>query len=230
MENFEITYYLSGQQLLLLLSLIDQRPVAGLPPVEAPEDWQKISLSLFEEGRLYFENGQCAMDQELSALLLTMKDAEQICAIYGKRPSPSVQLIYQGKQLTLLELLSDGKNRLRRIEPAEAGQMLMEILMPAYPMPEALLDSLTENQIISSSLSRWESQSASLVDSVPLWMQIPEVVGVLDRWSQGIQTRWIWIEDMDASLVLFQAQGETRSILDTASYRRALLRELRLEV
>ena len=170
------------------------------------------------------------MDQELSALLLTMKDAEQICAIYGKRPSPSVQLIYQGKQLTLLELLSDGKNRLRRIEPAEAGQMLMEILMPAYPMPETLLDSLTENQIISSSLSRWESQSASLVDSVPLWMQIPEVVGVLDRWSQGIQTRWIWIEDMDASLVLFQAQGETRSILDTASYRRALLRELRLEV
>ena len=93
MENFEITYYLSGQQLLLLLSLIDQRPVAGLPPVEAPEDWQKISLSLFEEGRLYFENGQCAMDQELSALLLTMKDAEQICAIYGKRPSPSAQIV-----------------------------------------------------------------------------------------------------------------------------------------
>lgn len=229
MDNFDFAYYLSPQQLLLLLSLIDRRPVAGLPPVEEKEDWQKVSMSLIEDGRLRCEGGQLVMDAGLSELLLTMKGAECVYMLYGNGQEPDVLALYPGMRPALMEFLPDGKNRLRGVAAAEIGQLVLSRLVPDYPVPEALLTSLPEDAILRECLRRWEAKDISLRDPPSLWLQVPEVRGVLERWTPEARVRWIWIEDKAAGLILCQDLDGARAALDTASQRRSLLRKLGLE-
>jgi len=228
-DSFEFAYFLSRQQLLLLLSLIDQRPVAGLPPVEEKESWQKVSLSLVEDGRLRCEDGRLVMDAGLSELLLAMKDADCVCMLYGNRPQPSAMALYPGRPPVLLEFLPDGKDRLHGTEAAEIERLISTVLMPEYPAPEALLVSLEENEILRECLRRWEARDISIEDPPALWMQIPEVRGVLERWTPEARVRWIWVEDEAAGLILCQDSDGVRAALDTASRRELLLGKLRWE-
>lgn len=229
MDEFEIAYYLDRQQLLFLLSLIDRRPVIGLPPVEETEDWQKVSLTLLRDERLYYQDGRLVMDKNLGVLLLAMKDAQQVCAIYGKYPEPVSNVLYCGKRPVLLELLPDGKLRLRQAKEAELKQLLTEALMPASPMPEALLETLPWDETLRACLAEWERRDIPLTAPVSPWVQMKEVRGVLDcRMPDGL-VRWIWIDDTAAGLIVRQDEHGTGSALDTASQRQTLLRELRLE-
>ncbi len=93
-------------------------------------------------------------------------------------------------------------------------------------MPEALLVSLPEDELLGECVRRWETRNISLADSPLLWLQIPEVCGVLERWTPETRTRWVWVEDQAAGLILNQDANRTRAALDTASQRRLLLREL----
>lgn len=226
METFEIAYYLSGQQLLLLLSLIDQRPVAGLPPIAEPEDWRETSLSLLRDRRLRYEDGRLVMDGDLGGLLLDLKNAERIYALYGG--SPAVRVAYAGEGSVLLELLPEGNCRLRRLEAAELRQLVGE-LAPVRPMPEALEDSLPDDAALRERLSRWEEDAVPPEASPALWQRLEEVRGILEYQLSGERIRWIWVEDGMAGLLLRQDRRGTRAELDTASRRQSLLRELGLE-
>lgn len=225
MNEFKISYYLDLRQLLLLLSLIDQRPVIGLPQIDRPEDWQPTALSLLRDERLRCENGQLVMDRELSAPLLAMKNAERVCALYGKQPEPGARILYRGKRQAMLELLPGDHVRLSQVETEEVRELLEAALSRCRPMPEALLVSLPEDEIIQESLKRWEARALSLTEPPARWLELEEVPCVLEC----RETRWIWIEDPAAGLILQQDQDGTRAELDTASRRQALLRELGLE-
>lgn len=229
MDGFEIAYYLNGPQLLLLLSLIDQRPVAGLPSIDEPENWQSVSLSLLQDRRLRFENGQLVMDEDISDLLLAIKNAERIYAVCRKRPEPSVQVLYEGEKTAILELLPDKKTRLRRGEDNALGRLTEELLMPLRPMPDELMDALPDDEIIKGCLDRWTSRRLSPEGDFSLWIQAEEARGVLECLTPETRTRWIWIEDPAASLILRQDQTNTQAMLDTVSQRKSLLRELGLE-
>jgi len=225
-DSFEIAYYLSRQQLLLLLSLIDGRPVAGLPPIKELEDWQKVSLSLVEDGRLRCENGKLVMDAGLSELLLTMKNAKSVYTIYGNGTEPGVMTVYPGEPPALLEFLPDGKVRLCGPELGELGQQVSSRLLPEYPMPGALLVSLPEDELLEECLHRWETRDVSLTDPPFFWLQIPEVRGVLEHWMPEEHTRYIWIEDQAAGIILTQDVNGVQAALDTVHLRQKLLREL----
>lgn len=222
MDEFEIAYYLDRRQLLLLLSLIDQRPVAGLPPVEEPEDWRTVSLSLLEDGRLRCEDGRLVMEEELGGLLLDMKDAGQVWAVYDRRSWGRV--LYQGGRTALLELLPGGKDRLRRAGEGELRQLLEDALTPSSPMPDALLVSLPEDRLLLDCLAGWESISPA--EGPEHWLALEKVRAVVERRGTEGLTRWIRIEDDAASLLLRQDGGGIRAELDTASRRRRLPEEL----
>lgn len=229
MKEFEISYYLDRRQLLLLLSLIDQRPVAGIPPVGEPEDWKSVSLSLLEDGRLRYENGRLVMEEGLAGLLLTMKDAERVYAIHGKRPEPLNCVMYQGGPPAFLELLGDGRVRLSQTDVSRFTELAGAALMPGSPMPEALLTVLPDDELLQECLTRWRAVQVSPEDAFIRWMELEEVRGVLECLSPEACTRLIWVEDVAATLLAVQSREETQVELDTASRRRSLLREMGLE-
>lgn len=229
MDEFEIAYYLTGQQLLLLLSLIDQRPVAGLPRVREPEDWKPVALSLLQEGWLRCEGGQLVMDEGLSGLLLTMKEAAGFCAAYGKRPVPTSQVLYAGRRPALVQLLPEGKCRLYRMETGAFRQLAEERLAPYSPMPEELLVTLPDDPELQACLKRWEEQEITLEDPPELWYRLSEVSGVLEYRTPETHIRWIWVEETASGLLLCQDRNGIHGELDTASRRQALLEGLGLE-
>lgn len=229
MDEFEIAYYLDGQQLLLLLSLIDQKPVVGLPRIEEPENWQSVSLSLLQSGWLRYEADQLRMNKELSELLLIMKAADKILAAYLKASAFTSRIFCAGDQLVSLEFLPNKKYRLRQEKKSELRRRVESLLMSSSPMPETLLDTLSDDVFLRPCLDYWEGQPLSLEDVVALWLQFDEVRGVLECQTLKEKIRWIWIKDRIADVVLRQDLAETRAVLDTVSQQKLLLRELGLE-
>lgn len=229
MDEIEIAYYLDGPQLLLLLSLIDKRPVMGLASIAEPEDWQRVSLSLLEDGRLYCQDGRLVMERELSSLLLTIKDAAQVDTIYGKTPEPALLTLYAGKEPVRLEHLPGGRVRLCRAEKDALLRLTEEYLSPFYPMPEALLATLPEDETLLECLARWEREAVPMDASAALWVRMEEVRGVLERWTPESRNRWVWVEDDAVNLILRQGPGRIRAELDTSLCRQKLERELKGE-
>lgn len=229
MDEFEMVYYLDSRQVLLLLSLIDQRPVVGFPPIEEPEDWGPTALSLFQAGRLRCEGESLIMDETLSGLLLTMKDAKQVCAMYGRGPGFSSCTLYINDRFVLLEHLPGGKCRLHQAGEAEIRELLEKGLMCSHPMPEVLQSALEDDEAFEACLRRWEQRAVALEDSPARWRQFEEVRGVLEYQTPETKVRCVWIEDLIAGIILRQDQNGTHAKLDTVSQRRALLRELEME-
>ena len=229
MSEFEISYYLDRRQLLLLLSLIDQRPVAGLPSAGEPGDWKSVSLSLLEDGRLRYEGGRLVMEEGLGGLLLTVKEAERVYAVHGRRPEPPRRVMYDGKRPALLEFLENGEVRLSRTDASEFMELASVVLMPASPMPEALPASLPDGGPLGECLARWRDAPVSPEESSLRWMEFEEVRGVLECLLPGTWARLVWVEDAAGALLVVQDREGTRAELDTASRRRSLLRRMGLE-
>lgn len=226
MDGFEFAYYLNRRQLLLLLSLIDRRPVAGLPPVEQPTDWREVSLSLLEDGRLLYRDGQLVMNEKISGLLLAIKDARRVCTVHTKGPDLLMQTFYEGERNVLLELLPGGDCRLCSSENGALRHLVQERLFLPNPLPEALLSSLSEDETLQSCLDRWKHREISLEDSSILWLQAEETRGVLDCLTSEYRDRWIWVEDHFTGLILHQDKDGIHAEPDTASRRQAIAREL----
>ena len=224
MDEFEFAYYLNNRQLLLLLSLVDQRPVAGLPPVEEPVDWPAVSLSLLEDGRLFYRDGQLVMGGELSALLLAVKAARRVRTLHGKGTNPLT--FYEGGRTVMLELLPGGSCRLGEVENSEPRRLTQERLFSRNPLPEALLDTLPEDEDLRARLVRWAHMGLSLEAPPGAWLGLEEVRGVVDLLAPERRDRWIWVEDAFTGLILHQDRDGTRVELDTPSRRRTLAREL----
>lgn len=229
MDELEFAYYLDGQQLLLLLSLIDQRPVVGLPEIGKPENWRQVSLPLLQNGWLSYEGGQLVMDARHSAPLLAMKDAARIYAIYGKRPLTVNLVLYDGAQPALLEFMPDGKFRLHLTEEETLRRIVGEVLICAPPMPEELTLSLPDDVLLRECLEKWRTQGISFTDTPGRWLQLEEVRGVLEIQTPETQTRWIWIEEDAADIVVRQDRNGIWAWLDTVSQRKRMMRELELE-
>lgn len=229
MEVFELAYYLDGPQLRLLLSLIDGRAVMGVPPVEEPESWQAVSLSLLEAGRLRCHGERLVMDQELSGLLLGIKDASRVYMVFGKRPDPFALTLYGGRPPVLLEHLPERRVRLSQAEADALPRLTEDCLFPSSPMPEALLASLPDDPALQACLAAWEGQAVLLEDPPARWMDLPQVRGVIDRWTPEGHSRWIWAEDALAGAVLRQDRDGIHAALDTPSRRRELAAELEWE-
>ena len=76
----EYAFFLDELKFLFLLSMLDSRPVVGIPMPDAaqipPETWNQVVLSLVQENRLqYVEHGGLSIHPQLSRLLCCMKDA-----------------------------------------------------------------------------------------------------------------------------------------------------------
>lgn len=229
MDEFEIAYYLEGQQLLLLLSLIDQKPITGLPQIESPKDWGQIALSLLQDARLRCEQDELVMDEALGRLLLDMKAAQCVYAIYSERPVTAGQVLYTGKRSVLLEFMPDGKYRLHQTDTGALRRLLETFPFAKGPVPKVLADTLPDNPAMKERLSDWESQAVTWVDSPMRWLQIGGVRCVLDCQTPELQARWIWLEDELTDIVLKQDKQVLRAQLDTDCQRILLLQELGLE-
>ena len=94
MKSVERAYYLTGRQLLLLLSLIDDRPVRGFAPTETAgtdsNTWKQTALSLTQEGLLVYGPGGAVIDARLEPLLRAMKDSARVLALYSRERMPQI--------------------------------------------------------------------------------------------------------------------------------------------
>lgn len=228
MRELDFAYYLDSRQLLLLLSLIDQRPVYGLPAAGGGtvQDWQEVALSLLLQERLRYQGGNLVMDPRLGKLLLVMKDAEQALALYGKGDDGAFEVIYTGAETVCAEFFPDGGCRLGTGPALSVGDLAEAGLLPRYPAPEAL----EPGEGLKERLAWWEARDISMDDPPARWSAQEGVCGVAERLDRrGGRVRWIWAEDSLAGLLLRQDRQGIRAQLDTQSCRRLLAREWGME-
>lgn len=234
MDELEYAYYLDEWQLLFLLSLIDQRPVAGIfrnaPKTLERGEWQRVALSLLQDRRLYYEGTQLSMEKGLAALLMAMKNAQRVLSVYSKKGACLVRLIYSGKSTAVVEILEGGGFRLHGAERPVLQWLSAEGILPARMEPEELLSTLDANDALRAQMSRWEAQGIPWDAPAIHWGGLPEVQCVIECVvEQERKERWIWVDDPLAGLVLHQERRGIHADLDTESRRRQLIREWGLE-
>lgn len=225
MSEFDFAYYLDQRQLLLLLSLIDQRPVCGIPSagVGNHQDWQAVALSLLTDRRLHYQDGDLVMDPQLGRLLLAMKEAKYALAPHGRKVKEFFRILYMGTIVVYAEFFPDGGCRLGRGPMPSLSSLAGAGVLPRYPAPEALAVRLEENKSLQELLSRWETQEISIDDPPARWEEKAHVCGLVERlFPQGGRDRWIWVEDPLAGLVLHQDRNGIQAQFDTQSCRQSL--------
>lgn len=224
MDEWEIAFYLEPQQLLLLLSLVDERPVAGVPEPAADTDWQAAALSLFREGRLHTEDGQLVADRALAPLLHAMKDAARVYAVCGRTPEPFQALFYLDPRPVRLDILPEkGQCRLCGTRAAALAETLSAALPP--PVPASVSP---QEAAVRACCARWEGLSPEEI--ARRWQDGEAVRCVLERRApRAGQMRWLWVAEEPAGIALCQTQKGISACLDTEASRQTLFKGLQGE-
>ena len=227
MKSVERAYYLTGHQLLLLLSLVDDRPLKGfLPAGMADADvnaWKQTALSLVQGGLLVYGQSAPVIDAQLETLLRAMKDSPRQIALYCKERMPKI--LYSGASLTLMQ---EGGYRLSTQEPLSLQLLNEELLLPeSFAEGEIAAVLETEDDETRALCEYWQENAPMPDRSVVEWLTLPQMRCAADvGHPDGSVSRWAWIDDPEAGLLLLRrTMNDCRVYLDTAQRREMLLRE-----
>lgn len=229
MENIEHAYFLDELQLLLLLSLIDKRPVPGFSlgdPTRLKEsDWTQVALTLVRDGQLDVREGRMEIEEQLREMLVEIKNASRILSVCSSAEERAmVRMLYFGQAVTVLEPDGPSGYRVSRREKL-TQEWLAEKAGTVY-LPDELADTMLENPELSRRISEWMESAPGLDVPPAQWVQRKEARVVLDLYVCGSRAiRWVWLEDPLCPQILRQDEGGSRVLLDTAGQRGALLKE-----
>lgn len=213
MDRLEHAYLLQDDELLLLLSLVDELPVmmfsAGIP--ERPRShWERTAVAMQRAGLL--SSGPTGMEicPELGRLLTGMKQAKQIWTILQPGQVGFLRTLYGDCPGVLLETGGKGVRRLS-----------------ALPVP--VTDWCREEEILPELLATQEiPESAPSAACLPFsasetaWLTRTEAVAVVTEYTpQGTRrNRWIWLSGFWTGTVVHQTAVGTCAERDTEEERR----------
>ena len=86
MDELERAYLLSGEELLLLFSLLDSRPVVAFalpdPAQVPPAHWKQAGVGLCRKGLAAYTDAGLAPAEELAGLIGACKGADTVCLAF----------------------------------------------------------------------------------------------------------------------------------------------------
>lgn len=229
-------YFLDDYQLLLLLSLVDGKPIVGFSLEEEKEIslsvWQQTIFSLMKSGYLYCGK-EISISPELIPLLKTMKIASWVALVYSKSAMFPVKLLYPGDTMVVVERSGLRTCRLRRYQHQLSEMWLNdELSLPVCGLSEEeTIDLEQTDEDILQCLEKWKRQVIPLEASALEWDSIPEMRVILEFCNENAQTvcRWVWLEDSLCWLVIRQTEKTCSVNIETKEQRQKLLKIFRME-
>lgn len=106
MDELERAYLLSGEELLLLFSLLDSRPVVAFalpdPAQVPPAHWKQAGVGLCRKGLAAYTDAGLAPAEELAGLISACKGADTVCLAFCRDADCKTQALYWGDGQTVL--------------------------------------------------------------------------------------------------------------------------------
>lgn len=227
MECEERVYLIDRLQLLLMLSLLDDRPVDGFSIGDVsqihPDVWKQVALSLLLEGRLVNIGGRLAVAPEWETLLLSLKDARRILAIHTAQGK--AKLVYFGNSVAVTEVRGKTEYCIRQIDCVSVQWLTDEAGLPLRMVESSDAERMRKNdKELSCSLKTLEENTDfSLETPVSAWKG--QTVLDLYRHHHGLCNRWVWLENSICTFVLRQDRNGRAAMVDTWEQREVVLAE-----
>jgi len=241
MNALERTYFIDELQLIFLLSLVDERALVGFGATDAGQvaldTWEKVAVSLLDEGRLaYDQQMRLTISPELAALLKSAKDARRVLAVYRKQARTPAELIYFGPGGPVcLGMHGPSEYRLWRLSEWSEQTLAQEALLPRRMPSDADAAVLRElDEPLRVRLAALERDALPWREPVFAWGQYPGVCAALELYqSDGTALqRWIWVDgagEGEPGCVLVQTPDRCHAVPDAPEIRRQVVEVCRLE-
>lgn len=222
MPELETAYLLTGEELLLLLSLVDQRPVVAfaLPdPTHIPTGrWAQVAVDLHQDGLIDYVGNGVLPAGPIAEVLAAMKDASTVCLALSRDADRKTQALYQGgQQIVLLQGNYWPGFRLRTWVTAPAHWLDNCLGLPKRVPDRGV--ALPESQ---SALPRLSLTTTS--SSWGRWEQARVILDVYRR--DQMEQRLVWWQNATGYTVLWQNETGTRLLPDCQMTRNALKKHL----
>lgn len=224
MPEPEIAYLLTGEELLLLFSLVDQRPVVAfaLPdPAQVPsERWAQIAVDLHRKGMANYTEAGVVPAASVAELLTAMKDADTVCLALSRDAASKTQALYQsGGQAVLLQGNYWPGYRLETWNAPPAHWLDTCLGLPKRVSAHSY--NPTEPSPFST------QPYPSLGDPPSCWGQWEQARVILDVYRGGqLSHRLVWWQETAGCTVLCQSETGIRLFPDCRDTRNTLQRHL----
>lgn len=222
MPELETAYLLTGEELLLLLSLLDKRPVVAfaLPtPAHIPaRRWTQAAVDLHQGGLVEYADNGVRPSGPIAEALAAMKDASTVCLALSRDADSKTQALYQ----------ADQKSVLLQGNYWPGFRLQTGAIPPAYWLDNCLGlpkrvpvrdHALPEDQPALPSLSLETPPSG--------WGRWEQARVVLDVYAgDHLKQRVVWWKGATGYTVLCQTKNDTRLLPDCQEIRDALKKQL----
>lgn len=227
MPKPETVYLLTGEELLLLLSLVDQRPVVAFALPDSSripaEHWVQLAVDLHRKGIINYTGTGIVPAAPIEELLTTMKDADTVCLALSRDADYKTQALYRsGKQNVLLQGNYWPGYRLQFWEDTPDCWINTCLGLPKR-IPERGPD-VAESRLVSD---LEDFHCPSLTEPPAGWGQWDQARVIVDIYQNGqLEQRLVWWQDSAGGTILCQSRFDTRLLLDCRLTRDALNRHL----
>lgn len=223
MPEPEVIYLLTGEELLLLLSLVDQRPVVAfaLPDsAQIPtERWTQVAVDLYRKGLVNYTDAGMLPAAPVSELLVAMKDAGIVCLALSRNADCKMQALYWSEEQSVL--LQGNHWPGYRLQVWES--MPDSWLGTCLGLPERIPDhapDLSESQLAADLVGR---SCPTLTDPPASWGCWEQARVIVDIYRRGqLERRWVWWQGTAVCTVLCQTESGTHLLPDCQSTRNML--------
>ena len=227
MPKPETAYLLTGEELLLLLSLVDQRPVVAfaLPdPARIPAGhWAQVAVDLHRKGLVDYTGSGTAPAAPAAGLLTAMKDAGTVCLALSRDAGCKTQALYlDGEQSVLLQGSYWPGYRL------QTWQDTPDCWLDAcLGLPERIPDSGPDLPDGQPGADLADRPCPALSDPPAGWGRWEQARVILDTYRNGrMESRLVWWQGADGCTVLYQTGSGLRLLPDCRLTRDALKQHL----
>lgn len=227
MPEPETAYLLTGEELLLLLSLVDQRPVVAFALPDATRvpagRWAQVAVELHRKGLVDYTGAGTVPAAPVAELLIAMKEAGTVCLALSRDAHCKTQALYRGrKQSVLLQGNYWPGYRLQVWDqPPDCW------LESCLGLPERIPDgdlALPESHLPDDLA---DLPYPALIDPPSRWGQWEQARVIVDIYQNGrLEQRLLWWQEEAGSVILCQDRSDTHLFLDCRLARDTLNRHL----
>lgn len=227
MPEPEIAYLLTGEELLLLLSLVDRRPVVAfaLPdPAQIPAGrWVQVAVELHRKGLADYTGTGVVPAAPVAELLTAMKDADTVCLALSRDAADKTQALYQrDSRLVLLQGNYWPGYRLALWNDTPARWM-----DDCLGLPRRVPDRSPDPAEFSPDPELSALPCPDLAAPPSSWGQWEQARVILDGYRSGQrEQRLVWWQGAAGFTVLCQSEAGTRLLPDCRDTRSALQQDL----
>ena len=218
MDELEHAWLLTGEELLLLLSLTDRRPAVTFALPDAGQvsagQWTRTAAALCRKGLAQTDAAGLTPAGPAAGLIAAMKDADTVCLAFCRDARYKTQALYSGgAQTVLLEGTYWPGYRLRAWDAAPDRWLERRL---GLPFPAAEPPERADRAAAGP-------PAVPLEDSPSAWGGQPQARTVLDVYRSCRRAlRLVWLRGAAGCTVLCQSDAGSRALPDCRAVRNAL--------